>query len=249
MNAEQLETRLKETTRRGDLEWSRLKARATVLHDWNVSNFPFDRQTLTIDLGIVGSDARSYGVDHADSGHGRNIAPNGWRIAGFDVERRTVASTTDFGDPTSSGNSTQEHLFVSVALERESVVGFFKLVAGVYAAIAIALLSFLMAPDQPPVFSGRMTVLVGALFATVVNLQVSDNVLGSIEGVSLVAKIHIVALVYVFAAALMAVVSRRNYDSGHKDHARRRDLISLGVFGVTFVVINLILILQAASSG
>jgi hypothetical protein len=87
------------------------------------------------------------------------------------------------------------------------VVGFVKLVAGVYAAIAIALLSFLMAPHQAPVFSGRMTVLVGALFATVVNMQVGNSVLGSPEAVSVVDEIHIVALAYVLVAAIMAVIS------------------------------------------
>lgn len=249
VNAEQIETRLEETTGQDDREWSRFKARAIVLHDWDVGNFPFDRQTLQIDLGVADPDAGSYGVDRAGSGYARHIAPNGWRVAGFDVERRTVASATDFGDPGSSGNSAREHLFVSVALERESVVGFFKLVAGVYGAICIALLSFLMATDQPTVFSGRMGVLVGSLFATVVSLQVSNTVLGSLEGVSLVDKIHIVALIYVLAAAVMAVVSRLGYVSGHGDRARRRDVISLVVFGVTFLFTNLILILQAAVSG
>ena len=55
VNAKQIETRLERTTQRGDLEWSRLKARATVLHDWDLTDFPFDRQTLTLDLGIAGS--------------------------------------------------------------------------------------------------------------------------------------------------------------------------------------------------
>jgi hypothetical protein len=50
VNAKQIETRLKRTTKRGDRAWSGLKARATVLHDWDVRNFPFDRQTLTSDL-------------------------------------------------------------------------------------------------------------------------------------------------------------------------------------------------------
>ena len=48
-----------------------------------------------------------------------------------------------------------------------------------------------MAPEQATVFSGRMAVLVGALFATVVNMQVSNTVLGYPEEVSLVDKIHI----------------------------------------------------------
>lgn len=248
VNAKQLETRLDETARRGDREWSRLKARATVLHNWDVSNFPFDQQTLTMDLGIADSDAAVYRVDRAGSGYRKDIAPNGWRITNLDVERRNVENATNLGDPVFSGRSSQEHIFVTVALERDSIVGFFKLVAGVYAAIAIALLSFLMAPDQPPIFSGRMTVLVGVLFATVVSMQVSNSILGSLEGVSLVDKIHIVALAYIFAAAFVAVISRRDFDSGHKDRAVRRDMVSLYVFGGSFLIINVLLILLAAAA-
>jgi hypothetical protein len=247
VNAKQIETRLKRTTGRGDREWSRLKARATVLHDWDLRNFPFDRQTLTLDLGLAGSEAPACGVDR--SGYAEGIAPEGWRIAAFDVERNTREVATDFGDPARSGSSSQEHVLVNVELQRESVVGFVKLVAGVYAAVAIALVSFLMAPDQAPVFSGRMTVLVGALFATVVNMQVGNSVLGSPEAVSLVDKIHIVALAYVFVAAVMAVVSRRDYAAGRKSRARRRDLVSLCVFGASFLIINATLILLAALAG
>ena len=215
-----------------------------MLHDWDVRNLPFDRHTLALDLGIAGSEAPTCGVDRAGSGYEKRIAPEGWRITAFDVERHTRLTATDFGDPARSGRSAQVHVLVTVELQRESVVGFVKLVAGVYAAIAIALLSFLMAPEH-----GRMTVLVGALFATVINLQVGNSVLGSPEVVSLVDEIHIIALVYVFIAAIMAVVSRRDYVSGREGRARRRDHISLFVFGASFLVINAILIVLAATSG
>jgi hypothetical protein len=244
VNAKQIETRLERTTTRGDREWSRFKARATVLHDWDVRNFPFDRQALTLDLGIVGSDAKACGVDRAGSGYDKRIAPEGWRIAAFEVERHTRETATDFGDPARSGRSNQEHVLATLELQRESVVGFVKLVAGVYAAFAIALLSFLMAPEH-----GRMTVLVGALFATVINLQVGNSVLGSPEAVSLVDQIHIVALAYVLIAAVMGVFSWRDYDLGRESRARRRDLISLCVYGASFLLINAILIVLAATSG
>jgi hypothetical protein len=149
VNAKQIETRLERTTERGDREWSRLKARATVLHDWDLRNFPFDRQTLTLDLGLAGSEAPACGVDRSGSGYAEGIAPEGWRIAAFDVERNTHEVATDFGDPARSGSSSQEHVLVNVELQRESVVGFVQLVAGVYAAVAIALVSFLMAPGHP----------------------------------------------------------------------------------------------------
>ena len=148
VNAKQIETRLERTTKRGDREWSRLKASATALHDWDVRNFPFDRQTLTLDLGIAGSGVPACGVDRAGSGYDKRIAPEGWRITAFDVERHTRLTATDFGDPARSGRSAQEQVLVTVELQRESVVGFVKLVAGVCAAIAIALLSFLMAPSM-----------------------------------------------------------------------------------------------------
>jgi hypothetical protein len=247
VNAKQIETRLERTTKRGDREWSRLKARATVLHNWDLSDFPFDRQTLTMDLGIAGSDAPACGVDRAGSGYEKGIAPEGWRIAAFDVERRTRLTATDFGDPARSGTSAQEHLLVTVELQRESVVGFVKLVAGVYAAIAIALLSFLMAHE-----SARMTVLVGALFATIINMQMGNSVLGSPKAVSLVDEIQFLAVAYVFVAAVMAVISWRDYNSGREGRegrARRRDHISLCVFGASFLLINAILILLAATSG
>lgn len=91
-----------------------------------------------------------------------------------------------------------------------------------------------------------MMVLVGALFAIVVNMQVGNSVLGSPEAVSLVDEIHIVALAYVFAAAVIAVASWRDYDSGRGSRARRRDLVSLCAFGASFLLINAVVIVQAA---
>jgi hypothetical protein len=121
VNAKQIETRLERTTKRGDREWPRLKARATVLHDWDVTDFPFDRQTLRVDLGISGSDAPVCGVDRAGSGYDKGIAPEGWRIAAFDVEWHIRENATDFGDPARSVRSAQEHVLVTVAVQRARI--------------------------------------------------------------------------------------------------------------------------------
>ena len=77
-------------------------------------------------------------------------------------------------------------------------------------------------------------------------MRVSNTALGSPELVSLVDQIHILALPYVFVAAVMAVASRKGYESGHKELARRSDLISFCVFGVSFLLINAVLIGLAA---
>jgi hypothetical protein len=249
VNAKQVDLRLDRTIGRSEGSWSRQKVRATVLHDWNLSNFPFDRQVLQIDLRLDDSSALAYRQDEAKSGYGEDIAPDGWRVTDFEIEQRSVAYATTFGDPDASGSSTQEHVRVTLQVERENATGFFKMIAGVYAAIALGCLSFLMTPDQPTVFSGRITVLAAALFAIVVNLQVSDAMLGSLEEVALVHEIHILAMAYVFVAALLAIVSRRGYESGQKVRAKRRDLVGLCIFALSFVVFNITLIVASAITG
>jgi hypothetical protein len=249
VNAKQVDIRLDRVAERGEGSWSRQKVRATVLHDWDLSNFPFDRQALQIDLRLADSDTLAYRPDEAESGYSDDIAPDGWRVTDFEIEERAVEYATTFGDPDASGGSSQDHVLVTLQFERENATGFFKMIAGVYAAIGIGCLSFLMVPNQPTIFSGRITLLAASLFAIVVNLQVSDAVLGSLEEVALVHKIHILAMAYVFVAALLAIVSRSGYESGQKELAKRRDLIGLFVFGVSFVVFNITLIVAAAVAG
>ncbi len=249
MDAKQVDIRLDRAAERSVGSWSRQKVRATVLHDWDLSNFPFDRQALQIDLRLADSGALAYLPDEAESGYGDDVAPDGWRVTDFEIEERAVEYATTFGDPDASGGSNQDHVLVTLQVERENATGFFKMIAGVYAAIAIGYLSFLMTPNQATVFSGRITLLAAALFAIVVNLQVSDAVLGSLEEVALVHKIHILAMAYVFVAALLAIVSRRGYESGQKELARRRDQLGLCVFGASFVAFNTTLIIAAAAAG
>jgi hypothetical protein len=64
-----------------------------------LTDFPFDLQTLKLDLGIASSDAMACGVDRAGSGYDKGIAPEGWRFDAFDVKRHTREIATDFGDP------------------------------------------------------------------------------------------------------------------------------------------------------
>jgi len=62
-------------------------------------------------------------------------------------------------------------------------------------------------------------------------------------------KIHILAMAYIFVAALLAIVSRRGYESGRNKLARRRDLVGFFAFGLSFVAFNVALIAAAAIAG
>jgi hypothetical protein len=250
-NAKEAHADLDQTAERGDRSWSQRKISAVVRHDWDISNFPFDRQVLDIVLeeGVADTTTLVYSADTTNSGYNEDIHLEGWHITDFAIEERTVDYATTFGDPDISEGSSYARLVASVQLQRETVTGFIKLVTGVYVASAIVLLSFLMNPQHPPIFSGRMGVLVGALFATVLSLRASEAVLGTTESVSLVDKIHIIAMVYILIAALITVLVRKAYESGKEELAKRRDRIGLGVLGISFVLINGLVIILAAITG
>jgi hypothetical protein len=95
-----------------------------------------------------------------------------------------------------------------------------------------------------------MVVLVGSLFATVMSLRASEAVLGgSTASLSLVDKIHIVAMVFIFMAALIAVFARKTCEAGKEELAKRRDRVWLRVLGFSFVLANGLLISMAAITG
>lgn len=250
-NAKEADADLDLKEERGDQEWSQRKVSAVVHHDWDLSNFPFDRQVLNIVLeeGAADTTTLVYSADTTNSGYNEDIRLEGWRITDFAIEERTVDYATTFGDPDISSGSSYARLIASVEIEQESATGFFKLVAGVYAASAIALLSLLMVPDVAPIFGARMVVLVGSLFASVLSLRASEAVLGSTESLSLLDKIHIAAMVYIFIAALLTILARKTCESGKEDLAKRRDRVWLRVLGISFVLINGLLISMAAITG
>lgn len=250
-NAKEADADLDLKEERGDREWSQRKISAVVHHDWDLSNFPFDRQVLNIVLeeGAADTTTLMYSADTTNSGYNEDIRLEGWRITDFALEERAVDYATTFGDPDISSGSSYARLVASVEIERESATGFFKLVAGVYAASAIGLLSFLMVPDIAPIFGARMVVLVGSLFASVISLRASEAVLGNTESLSLLDKIHIIAMVYIFIAALITVLARKTCESGKEDLAKRRDRVWLRVLGVSFVLINALLISMAVLTG
>ena len=202
-----------------------------------------------LEEGVTDTTTLMYSADTANSGYNEDIHLEGWHITDFAIEERTVDYATTFGDPDILDGSSYARLVASVQLQRETMTGFFKLVTGVYVASAIVLLSFLMNPQHPPIFSGRMGVLVGALFATVLSMRASEAVLGTTESVSLVDKIHIVAMVYILIAALITVLVRKAYESGKEELAKRRDRTWLRMLGISFVLINGLLIILAAIAG
>lgn len=231
--------------------WSQRKINTIVKHRWDIRNFPFDRHTLEIPLEETVYDASKfvYTPDTANSAYRKDIKLEGWKITNFEVKEREVRYESTFGDPElKSGGSRFSRFVASIAIQRDTVTSFLRLTAGVYASFITVLLAFFLEPGQE--IGGRTSLLVGALFATLVSMQGMDSMIGSTDGLTLVDIIHITAIVYIFAAAIVAVYSRLLYEHNQEKLAMRLDRnICLPLFGISFAIANAILISHAIAAG
>ena len=135
---------------------------------------------------------------------------------------------------------------ISVTINRESKVSFFKLSLGVYAAVALSIITLLLDED----FGDRMGIFVGTLFAVLVNMQTATSELGSSNSVTLIDFIHIMAIIYIFITASLLVYTR--FLSESEQEQLSRDLMrrfAVPILSGSFVVLNIVVIAHAAIVG
>lgn len=231
---------------------SELKLRGTFQAGWDARTFPFDRHRLTISLEET-LDTTDFVLvpDTANSAYSPTTAPSGWAVTGFELVDEPNTYRTNFGDSSLAAGegSTFSRLQVHVDLARSEYTSFFKLAGPVYLAFIITVLTFILVLESVEVMLGRLGLFGAMLFALVVNLQQSAAVIGSTGAWSLVDRIHITGLAFTI---LMTGVTLTTWASVRKgaDIARttRRERIWVLVAGVAFLLINVLMIIPAATS-
>jgi hypothetical protein len=233
--------------------WSGRKIRATLYQSWNVSNFPFDRHTLTIALEDTTKNSAQfvYTPDFENSGYRSTMDLDGWQITSFKMAEQKIPYATTFGNPDMllpAGSNSR--MVISIEIKRVKIFSFFKLTIGVYIAFAVAMLSFFYDSDNTSLASPRRAIYMGALFATLLNMRVQESVLGRTEDLTLVDQIHIATILYVFGTGIVSVYSRLTSESGRKKQARWLDRqFFFRLFTISFIMFNVIAIAYAIIVG
>lgn len=248
INANRVVTSLDSTLPRDGAFWSNRKVVGEWRHDWNVSSYPFDRQTLqmVVEEGIDDDRAFAYDADTERSTYDPDIHLLGWRITGFRIVPLAHDYPTSFGDPTLAPGAGAEfsRLSIEVDIERDGLLSFLKLTSVVYVAAILALMSFRIDPSEN--FGDRFGLLAGSLFATVVSMSVANDQLGSNDQLTLIDLIHISCLLLIVAAAVLTLVANRMVRAG-RDIAtlRRLDTRYLVGFAALFVIFNIAMVARA----
>ena len=247
VNGNPVRTSLAATSERAGVYWSYVKVSGVFRHDWNLRSYPFDRQMLkiVIENTDAAASAFTYEVDRAGSRPARDIRLDGWRLEDFAVSEAPHRYDTIFGDPAMNGSAVSDYdrLTLSVTIVRTRRLSFLKLVMGVYVAVALSILTFLLGP-----YNGRRraNILVGALFAVIVSQRVTESMIGRTEQLTLVDAIHFTAMLYIFAITLAGIRAQDLFDGDHKDEAARSDRRGLWIASLSFVAVNAVLLWVAA---
>jgi hypothetical protein len=151
-----------------------------------------------------------------------------WNVSDLALTSSISEEVSTYGMPGAHG-SRYARLEATVTLERTQILTFLKLTSGVFAGVFIAFLSFFYDPNDRGAFGGKLGLLVGVLFAVLVNLRAVDTTIGDSGHLTLVTEIHLVTLALIVVLALAALRDRRKAERGLQ--VRHPDWPALTIIG------------------
>ena len=216
-------------------------------HDWDVSRYPFDRHRLVIpvDESEFGAAVVVFEADVESSALAPEIRSRleGWEISALEVRASVADQSVDYGLP-GEQNVGYARLEADVDLRRTSrLLAFIKPTLGVFAAALIAFLAFFLDPREKGTFSTKLGLLVGVLFAVLLNLRAADALIGDATRLTLITEVHLVVVVLIVVIALLALWEQKRVE--REMPMRHPDRLLLAVTAGLYVLFNLGLIARA----
>lgn len=157
-----------------------LRIEATLDQAFDLRDFPFDRQTLRVNVETeVPADRLRFVPDEQDTRLADYLVVNGWNVTGLRFEERVIRYNTEFGVWTAPDFS---RLSLLIDIERQRSALVIEKFIGYTMALLVTALIFLVPTDQIGVRIGMATT---AVFAAVGNRYGLDTLAPKPRSVSL----------------------------------------------------------------
>jgi F0F1-type ATP synthase assembly protein I len=228
----------------GEYKWHTKKCTSTILQDWDVRKFPFDKQQLKINLEEVDNDTSElyYQVDIKNSKISDALSLDEWKIDSFKAQSSQVRYNTTYGDPTLEGASVYPAVTFDVFIARtHSWVTFIKLVTGAMVAFLISVMVFYI---RPPETETRISLAVGGLFAAVGNKYIVESVVPTTTQTTLIDYIHLLVFAEILFIILMTIVIGVRYYREREDQAHMLEKASFWFSMISFSTVMVALLLS-----
>lgn len=224
--------------KRGNIFFHSVRINTKIKQEWNVTDFPFDEQTIEIRIEDFDKDNSRmvFVADTAASKIDKEVHIDGWKIKDFGIKIDNHTYETNYGDPDipldeySAFSRTTLHF----TIEREGKGLFFKLFIGLFISVLISLLTFFINPlDLDP----RFGLSVGAIFAAIASQYVITSTLPQNERLTLVDILHDISFIYIFLCILISTISLHYMKIGKEALSQKLDRYSFFVFAVTYIAL------------
>lgn len=214
---------------------------ATIKKFWDISRFPLDNHTLTIEIEDNDNEESKlkYAPDTENSGIDLQVQVPGWKIDTVNVNVVSHTYKTNYGDislPTNNESIYSRFIF-SLNIVRPGYGYFFKLFFTVFVAAIVALIALFIKPtDLDP----RFGLGAGALFAAVASEVVIASLLPDTNIITLTDKLHIISIFFIFLSIGESIISLRLFASGKEKTSQNLDRFCFCIFIVAYFILNLI---------
>ncbi len=230
-----------------DETFSNQKCKSEIIKDWNVTNFPFDKQTLDVKIeSSLELHEMKLIPDVANSGIDSTMFMEEWGIKRFELKDGITSYNTNYGDPKiTKAASKYSYINASIELERRNpYMIFFKLLTVLFASFIIICSAFFLEPDN----TTRFGVATGSLFAAVSNKNFAASVAPSSTGSTLMDSIHNFTFLCFILVIGMALYTYTLAKNEQKEKAKKIGQVFIFSLLVAYIAIVAFMVWSAKSA-
>lgn len=247
INGEIRSNLLEENLTSGRERYEEYRIIADINKVFDVTRFPLDSDQLTLEFedNFNSSNTLVYVPDTSGTKVNPSIIIPGYEITNLSITERPHYYTTNFGNPNRGDSEvcSYSRLSFNIGIERPGWGWFFKIFQGLFLAVAISMLVFFIRPNDG---DKRVSLAVGAAFAAVANFYISSSLMPETDMMTLADMINGIGIIFVFFSLVQSTISLHLYDQMNEmELSRLFDWISAGIFFVSYIGINLVLVLTA----
>ncbi|MCI0449082.1 MAG: hypothetical protein L0Y79_04750 [Chlorobi bacterium] len=232
--------------KRGDIVYQTVRINSRIKKSWDVSNFPFDKQTVELVIEDFDKDNTKlvFVADTTGSKIDKEVHIEGWKVYDFGIKVVDHTYETSYGDPAIPIDeySAYSRVIVYFTIEREGKGLFFKLFLGLFISVLISLLTFFVNPmDLDP----RFGLSVGAIFAAIASQYVISSTLPQNESLTLVDILHDVSFIFIFMCILASTISLHYMKNGKKSLSQKIDRYGFFILSFLYVILAIFFVTKS----
>lgn len=223
---------------KGKVTWAQVRFTAKVAHNWDISNFPFDHQTLRFFLedSQLDESGIKYIADVHNSKVDSRVVLADWNIIDFDIKAAPSTVQTTYGDPDlADGSSTYSRVTAAITLERKGMRLFFNMFSALYIAFLLTSVAFFVPLEN---ISARLSLATAAIFAAIGNKYIVDSMLPPTTSLSLVDKIQIATFLYI-GIMVFVTVTYAHFGSQREALTKRLNKYGEVIFPLSYILLNI----------